>query len=258
MNAPKWAIVVIAVSSACSSPNLRGRTSANAKAPTFAALIFSKTTGFRHDSIPDGIAAIQDLGAQNGFSVDATEDSTLFTDKNLAHYQVVIFLSTTGSVLDDVQKEAFQRYIEHGNGFVGIHSATDTEYDWAWYGQLVGAYFSNHPAIQTATIQIEDPNHPSTLPLPPSWERTDEWYNFRTNPRASVHVLATMDETTYSGGTMGDHPIAWCHDFDGGRSWYTAPGHTRDSYYEDLFRQHLLGGIQTAAGFTPAECSISP
>lgn len=259
MDTSKWAIGLAAVLSACSANSPEGQRSTRLNGPLFSALIFSKTTGFRHDSIPNGIAAITELGAANGFNVDATEDSSLFTDENLANYQVVIFLSTTGNVLDDKQKAAFQRYIEGGNGYVGIHSATDTEYDWKWYGQLVGAYFRNHPNIQSATIQIEDPNHPSTAPLPLSWQRTDEWYNFRSNPRGTVHVLATIDESTYMGGDMFDHPMVWCHEVaGGGRSWYTEFGHTEESYDEPLFRQHLLGGILSAAGAVPADCSVVP
>jgi type 1 glutamine amidotransferase len=260
MKASKWAIGLAAVLSACSAGGPEGRRSTRLNGALFSALIFSKTTGYRHDSIPNGIAAITELGAENGFNVDATEDSTLFTEQNLANYQVVIFLNTTGNVLNDDQKAAFQQYIEGGNGYVGIHSATDTEYNWKWYGQLVGAYFRSHPAIQTATIQIEDPDHPSTVPLPQLWERRDEWYNFQSNPRETpVHVLATMDENSYQGGDMIDHPIAWCHDVAvGGRSWYTALGHTQQSYDEPLFRQHLLGGILSTAGAVAADCSVAP
>ncbi len=211
-------------------------------------LVFSKTTGFRHDSIPDGLAAIRQLGQQNGFDVDATEDAAAFNDTNLARYQSVVWLSTTGDVLDAVQQAAFERYLRNGGGFAGIHSATDTEYDWPWYGGLVGAYFQDHPAIQRATVRVEDSAHPSTIALPAAWERTDEWYNFRLNPRGRVKVLATLDERSYSGGGMGaDHPIAWCQLYDGGRAWYTAGGHTRESYGEPLFRQHLLGGLQFTA-----------
>src|SRR5207249_4134479 len=152
-------------------------------------------------------------------------------------------------------KAAFQRYIRAGGGFVGIHSAADTEYNWPWYGGLIGAYFQSHPAIQKGAIKIEDRAHPSTALLPERWERTDEWYNFAADPRGQVHVIATLDETTYSGGAMGtDHPIAWCQGYDGGRAWYTAGGHTRESYSEPLFLQHLLGGIQFAAGFPDGDC----
>lgn len=225
--------------------------------PAFRVLVFSKTTGFRHASIANGIAAIQMLGDEGGFAVDASEDDRLFTDAGLRGYDVVVFLSTTGNILDADEKAAFQRYIEAGGGFVGIHSATDTEYDWPFYGDLVGAYFRSHPSIQQATINVVDPMHPSTLTLPAQWVRTDEWYNFRTNPRDRVHVLLQMDESTYSGGEMGvDHPIAWCHDFAGGRAWYTALGHTEQSYTEPLFLDHLLGGLRTAAGVDLADCAV--
>ena len=217
--------------------------------PSFSVLVFSKTTGFRHDSIPDGIAAIRALAAEHGFAVAETEDAGWFTDAILPQYKVVVFLSTTGDILDAAQKAAFERYIRSGGGFVGIHSASDTEYHWPWYGRLIGAWFASHPQIQHATIRIEDADHPATKGLPASWQRTDEWYNFRTNPRSAVHVLASLDESSYSGGAMGtDHPIAWCQNIDGGRSWYTAMGHTKESYAEPLFRVHLLGGIESAAG----------
>jgi cytochrome c len=217
--------------------------------PRFNVLVFSKTTGFRHDSIPQGIAAIVALGAEHGFAVDSTEDAARFSDAALARYQVVAFLNTTGDILDTGEKAAFERYVRSGGGFVGIHSASDTEYGWPWYGQLVGTWFASHPQIQRATVHIANPDHPSTKGLPTAWERTDEWYNFRSNPRGAVQVLATLDEATYSGGAMGaDHPIAWCQTIGGGRSWYTAMGHTKESYKEPLFRLHLLGGIESAAG----------
>jgi cytochrome c len=221
---------------------------APAYAADFSVLVFSKTAGFRHDSIPVGITAIQQLGAANNFDVEATEDSAQFTDANLARFRAVIWLSTTGDVLDAAQQAAFERYIRAGGGYVGVHAASDTEYDWSWYGSLVGAYFASHPAIQQATIRIEDTVHPSTAGLPTNWVRTDEWYSFRTNPRASVRVLANLDESTYTGGGMGaDHPISWCRGYDGGRSWYTGLGHTQGTFGEAHFRTHLLGGIRYAA-----------
>jgi cytochrome c len=231
-----------------------------AAADPYSVLVFSKTAGFRHLSIPAGIAAIQQLGADNGFTVDATEDAAAFTDANLDKYAAVIWLSTTGDVLDANQQAAFERYIRAGGGYAGIHAASDTEYNWAWYGDLVGAYFASHPSNQTATVKVEDPAHPSTASLPAKWSRFDEWYNFQTNPRADVHVLASLDERSYTpgAGAMGaDHPTAWCHDFDGGRSWYTGSGHTIESYTEPNFLAHLLGGIQTAAGAIDADCAAS-
>ncbi|GAC1376012.1 MAG: hypothetical protein NVSMB44_44740 [Ktedonobacteraceae bacterium] len=213
-------------------------------------LVFSKTAGFRHASIKDGIAAIRKLASEHNIHADFTEDASAFSAENLARYKAVVFLSTTGTILDGEQKAAFEHYIHAGGGYVGIHSATDTEYGWAWYGRLVGAFFKSHPHIARAAINVEDRQHSSTSTLPGRWERTDEWYNFRTNPRGNVHVLLTLDETSYQGGTMGkDHPIAWYHDFEGGRAWYTAVGHTAESFSEPLFLAHLWGGIAYAAGF---------
>jgi type 1 glutamine amidotransferase len=217
-------------------------------------LVFTKTQAFRHASIPAARASVQLLACQRGWRVDFTEDSADFTSANLAHYAAVMFLLTTGNVLDDAQKSAFEGYIRSGGGFVGVHSASDTEYGWAWYDGLVGAHNNvnnKHSAVVQGTIVVVDRTHISTSMLPARWTRTDEWYNFATNPRPFVHVLMTMDETTYKGGTMGaDHPIAWYHGFDGGRAWYTALGHTIESYSEPLFLAHLAGGITYAMGQT--------
>lgn len=212
-------------------------------------LIFSKTEGYRHASISSGISAIKQLGEENNFTVDATEDASDFTFDHLSNYDAVIFLSTTGNVLNTSQQSAFERYIQFGGGFLGIHAASDTEYDWSWYGELVGAYFDSHPQIQEATIEVADKVHPSTKSLPDRWTRTDEWYNFGSNPRGDVHVLATLDEDSYSGGNMGyDHPISWMHSFDGGRAWYTGGGHTSASFSEEYFLNHILGGILWVVG----------
>ncbi len=227
----------------------------------FDALLFSKTAAFRHANIDEATTAIQQLGATNGFTVTVTEDSTAFTDANLEQYEVVIFLSTTGDVLNDTQQGAFERYIQGGGGYAGIHAASDTEYTWPWYGELVGSYFNNHPnGTPTAAVKVEDPAHPSTAGIEGRWQRTDEWYNFRTNPRGKVHVLASMDETSYApgNGAMGaEHPIAWCQDYDGGRSWYTGMGHTEASFVDAKFLGHILGGIKTAAGVLPSDCKAT-
>jgi type 1 glutamine amidotransferase len=216
---------------------------------TFTVLVFTKTAGFRHESIPTAIRVIESLGAEQHFRVDSSEDATVFTDANLARYQVVVFLNTTGDILDLNQQAAFERFIQRGGGFAGIHSATDTEYDWEWYGRLVGAYFDSHPPIQIATVNVVDATHLSTVQLPAAWARNDEWYNFRTDPSPHVRVLMQVDEMTYTGGTMGkNHPISWYHEYDGGRAWYTAMGHTTESYSDPLFLRHLSGGIRWAAG----------
>ena len=215
-------------------------------------LVFSKTGAFRHASIPDAIVALRKLATSQHVAINFTEDASVFTDENLSHYNAVVFLMTTGNILDTSQKAAFERYIRHGGGYAGVHSASDTEYSWSWYGQLVGAYFDRihgHSRVVQASVHVLDSTHPSTGILPELWIRTDEWYNFATNPQHSVHVLMTVDEKTYTGGVMGAyHPIAWYHTFDGGRSWYTAMGHTSESYKEPLFLAHLWGGILYAAG----------
>ena len=218
-------------------------------------LVFSKTAGYRHASIPDGVAAVRELGEAGGFAVDATEATDVFTDAGLRPYAAVVFLSTSGDVLGADAEAAFERYVRAGGGFVGIHAASDTEYEWPFYGRLVGAYFASHPEVQPAAVDVVDREHPSTRGLPERWERTDEWYDFREVP-AGVRVLATLDESSYEGGTMGEaHPVAWCHEAAGGRAWYTAGGHTAESYAEPLFQTHLLGGIRYAAGLAPGDCS---
>lgn len=217
-------------------------------------LVFTKTAGFRHASIPAGVRALRELGSKAGLAMDVTEDASAFKDANLRRYRAVVFLLTTGDVLGPGEQAAFERFVRNGGGFAGVHSASDTEHDWPWYGRLVGAYFRTHPAIQSGVVRVEDSRHPSTRGLPSRWTRTDEWYSFASNPRGSVRVLANLDESSYDpgAGAMGrDHPIAWAHEFERGRAWYTAGGHTDQSYAEPLFRRHLLGGIRYAAGLTP-------
>ncbi|MEK8173154.1 ThuA domain-containing protein [Streptomyces sp. M19] len=216
--------------------------------------MFSKTAGFRHDSIPDGIETVRQLGAEDGFTVDATEDAAAFTADNLARYDAVVFLSTTGDVLDDTQQAAFEEYIHGGGGYVGVHAAADTEYDWPFYGGLAGAWFDSHPAIQQATVTVEDRANPP----PRTWGHLGAHrrvVQLPHQPRERSHVLASLDEGSYSGGTMnGDHPIAWCQEYEGGRAFYTGEGHTKESYAEPAFRQHLLGGLRYATGRAHADC----
>lgn len=220
-------------------------------APRFSVLVFSKTdtAGYRHASIPDGIEALQTLGRKHYFHVSATEDASVFTSDTLSSYDAVVFLSTSGDVLNTRQESAFEQYIRQGGGFMGIHGAAATEYEWDWYGRLVGAVFDDHPEVQEATVEVANHAHPSTLDVPSSWTWTDEWYNFQSDPTDSVDVLLTVDESTYEGGTMGDaHPVAWLHEFQGGRSFYTALGHTKESFSDPSFRTHLLKGLEWAAG----------
>ncbi len=226
-------------------------------------LVFSKTAGV--PALGDRRGRGRDPHARDRRTTSpstATEDATRFNDAFLSRYDLVIFNSTTGDVLTDTQQAAFERFIKAGHGYAGIHSATDTEYGWAWYGQLTGAYFRNHPnGTPTATVVVEDPNSPATAGLPARWSRVDEWYNFQrivnpvvngggtdVSPRGNtpIHVLLTMDESTYveDDGTDGvddDHPIAWCKRYDGGRMFYTALGHTEATYTDPCFLEHLQG-----------------
>jgi len=223
--------------------NTVGTTTSDVVIAASQVLVFSKTTGFRHASIPTGIETLAALGTNNNFETTATEDANEFTEANLANYDLVVFLNTTGDVLNATQQTAFENYIRGGGAYMGIHSATDTEYDWPWYGQLAGAFFDNHPAIQEASIDVLDAAHPATAHLTSPWVRTDEWYNFR-NISPDITVLLNLDESSYNGGENGsNHPIAWYQEFDGGRSFYTAGGHTMEAYAEPDFQQHLLGGI---------------
>jgi type 1 glutamine amidotransferase len=232
-------------------------------------LIFSKNTVYKHGSIPSGIAAIQKLGAENKFDVDTTTDVSKFTKENLKQYATIIFMSPTspsnittprgaaGVVFkDSLNKEAFKDYIKNGGGFLGVHSATDFGYEWAWYGKLIGAYFLGHPRknVQEAVLTVVDTKHPSTKTLPTTWKRTDEYYSFKPGMATDLKVLITLDEKTLDFGTqdnlkMGDyHPIAWYHDFDGGRAFYTALGHTNETFSEPAVLEHLRGALQYTMG----------
>ena len=209
-------------------------------------LVFSKTLGWHHTCIPDGIKAMVKIGQDEDYAIDTTVDASYFNDDSLKNYDAVVFLCTTGNVLDAEQQAAFERYIQAGGGYLGIHSAADTEYDWPWYGQLVGAYFESHPNnsnVREAVIDVTDKSHPASSMLPDRWKRTDEWYNYKSI-YPGIKVLATLDENTYEGGTNGAfHPITWYHEFDGGRAFYTGLGHTEASYTEPLFIEHLKGGL---------------
>lgn len=209
-------------------------------------LVFSKTSGFYHESIPAGTKCIMEVCTEAGIQVDTTRDAGAFTEENLKQYKAVVFLNTTGDVLNEEQQQAFTSYIKGGGGFVGVHAATDTEYEWPWYNKLAGAYFLSHPEQQEATIRVIDKTHPATAMLPTDWVRTDEWYNFKDiNP--DIKVLAYLDESTYQGGANGEkHPFIWYHEFEGGRAFYTGVGHRDDNYQEPMVRQHLLGAIKWA------------
>lgn len=212
------------------------------------ALIFSKTAGFRHASIPKGAKVLDSLLKSIDVKSTHTEDNVYFSVDSLRKFDVVIFLSTTGDILSAEHKINFQKFIRSGKGFVGVHAASDTEYNWSWYGQLVGGYFSSHPKVQDASIKTLDSNHLSTKHLPKIWFHRDEWYDFK-DIKPGLHILMNLDEESYEGGKMGKfHPIAWYQEFDGGRSFYTGLGHTIESYDSEKFQKHLIGGIRYAIG----------
>ena len=230
---------------------LAGCTAASSNQNEVNVLVFTKTGGFRHESIEPGIAAVKKLSQQLGFQVEATEDATVFNEEKLKDIEVVMFLNTTGDILDAEQQGQLERFVQAGGGFVGVHAAADTEYEWPWYGKLVGGYFNGHPGdpnVREATLHVVNPDHAATDSLPEEWTRPDEWYNYKTlNP--ANQVLIKIDESTYEGGTNGDnHPMSWYKDYDGGRAFYTGLGHTVESYADPLFLHHLAGGIQYAIG----------
>ncbi len=225
-------------------------------AQQFKALLFTKTDGFHHESIHEGVTAIRFLANRNNFTVDWHENASIFNDKALEGYAVVIFLNTTGNILTDEQQAAFEKFIKAGKGYVGIHSASDTEYDWAWYTKLVGMMFKIHPQQQTAYLKLEDGNFPGLERFPKKLLWTDEWYEFSDRKADDLHILVSIDEKTYNpyakwgekeGKGMGFHPISWYHNYDGGRSFYTALGHIPLTYSDQTFLDHIYGGIYWAA-----------
>ncbi|MCH7903115.1 MAG: ThuA domain-containing protein [Armatimonadetes bacterium] len=217
--------------------------------PETGVLVFSKTAGFRHGSIEAGKEMFKKLALEHAWMVWYSEDAAEFTPEKLGKYQVIVFLNTTGDILDESQQKAMEAWYGPGRGFVGIHAAADTEYDWEWYGKLVGAYFKGHPAQQEADVILEDREHPATKHLPAVWHRKDEWYDYRVNPRTNVRVLARVDTSTYEGHSMGDdHPITWCQEYkSGGRSFYTGLGHTDESYTEQAFVEMIGQAVNWAS-----------
>lgn len=208
-------------------------------------LVLTRTTDYRHDSIPAALGAVR---AWPDHDVDATEDPAAL-EGPLDAYAAVVFLSTSGEVLTPEGRERLAGFVESGGGFAGVHAAACTEYDWPYYGELLGARFAGHPPLQPGRVIVEDPHHPATRHLPEVWPLTDEWYDFQANPRASVHVLLRADESSYAGGGMGeDHPLAWCRRQGAGRVFYTALGHPVQAWSDPDFLAHLRGGLDWVTG----------
>jgi type 1 glutamine amidotransferase len=215
-------------------------------------LVFTKTAGYRHDSIPAAVEAVRGLAARHGLAVDHTEDAAMFRGDVLSAFKAVAFLNTTGDILGGEQRRAFEAFIAAGGGWLGVHSAADTGYDWPWYGRLVGAWFTSHPpGLQIGVVRFSRPLRDG---WPTAWWATDEFYNFRSRPGGETAVIARLDESTYEGGEMGgDHPIAWCRTIDGGRSWYTGLGHRPELFLDPVFLAHLEKGVLFAT-FRSEEC----
>ncbi|MBK7425848.1 MAG: ThuA domain-containing protein [Saprospiraceae bacterium] len=206
-------------------------------------LVFSKTAGFRHASIPEGVKMFKEMAADSSMTIVHSEDAAIFNHHSLSDFDIVVFLSTTGTILNADQKNTFQQYIEAGGKFLGIHSATDTEYDWPWFGEMIGARFNGHPHIQEARLETTNNQHPAIMGMPAEWNHTDEYYNFR-DLQADNTTLVLVDESTYEGGTNGDfHPISWCKPVKEGKMFYTALGHTDECFSDTLFRQHIKTAI---------------
>jgi uncharacterized protein len=223
----------------------------------FNVLLFSKTAGWHHESIRDGVDAIRKLGELHNFNVEWEENASWFNDDKLKNYQVIIFLNTTGDILNDDQQAAMERFIRSGKGFVGIHAASDTEYDWAWYNKLVGRMFHIHPVVQTGFLKVLNKKFPGMDGFRDYHMHTDEWYEFGPEKNTGLNYILSLDESTINpnvqwgqkiGKGMGDmHPIAWYQNFDGGRSFYSALGHMPAVFRDESVLRHLYGGIYWAA-----------
>ncbi len=213
---------------------------------SYSVLVITETKGWVHDSIESGLKLIQNIGNKNNFNVYHSDNSSVITYKNLKEIKTIIFLNTTEEILTDVEQKVMESFIKSGKGFVGVHSAADTEYNWQWYGKLVGAYYRNHPEVMNGKILTI--NHKITNHLDSEWEIEDEWYNF-DYVNYDINILLHLDEDSYIGGEHPDyHPITWYHEYDGGRSFYTGLGHRGETYHDERFIKLLLGGILYAAG----------
>lgn len=222
----------------------------------FKVLLFTKTDGFHHKAINEGVTAIRKMAEKHHFNLDWHEDSKVFNEKNLEQYDVIFFLLTTGDILNDEQQVAMEQFIQSGKGFVGVHSASDTEYDWDWYTKMVGRTFHIHPVIQTAELEVLDRRFPGLERMPDNFWWTDEFYEFGTERIDSLNYILSIDGDTYeTNAKWGDtesremdfRPMAWYHEYDGGRAFYTALGHVPATYNDDLFLEHMYGGLMWAA-----------
>ena len=233
------------------------RADVSAQQKQFKALLVTTTKGWHHESLHAGVLALQDLGKKNFFDVALFENPNGFTDKYVEQFQVIIFLNTTGDIFDTAQQKVMERFIQSGKGYVGIHSASDTEYDWEWYTKLVGRMFHIHPAIQTARMNVIDTKFPGLQGFTGNKLFTDEWYEFGPEKTSGLNYILAIDESSYNakvqwgpkkGEGMGQlHPVAWYHNYDGGRAFYTALGHIPTIFSDPIYLNHLYSGIFWAA-----------
>ncbi len=226
-------------------------------AKQFKVLLFTKTTEWHHESILDGVTAMRKLSQKHHFDLEWHEDATRINAENLANFDVIVFLCTTGQVLDNEQRESLKGFVQSGKGFVGVHSAADTESQWPWYGKLIGRNFIIHPPVQTAPVKVERRDFYGLEGFQDTFLWTDEWYDFGPENVSGLNYLLSINERDYDtksdwgdrkgNGMRGFHPLAWFHEFDGGRSFYTSLGHLPESYRDQRFTEHLYGGIFWAA-----------
>ncbi len=225
-------------------------------------LLFSKTTGFRHEeSIEAGKAKFEELASQEGWFLHNTESAGVFNGDQLAKFDVVIFNNSTGRVLTDEQRVLVQEYVENGGKLIGIHGAGDDSHHWDWYqGKLLGAKFSHHPLdpqLQEAQVMLDD-GAESVLAegLSKGWKHTDEWYIFFENPRASdFDILYTIngDQIIPNGnllwikdknwGMGEDHPVAWSKKVGNGKTFYTSMGHHAAVWEQKAFVDMLVNAV---------------
>jgi type 1 glutamine amidotransferase len=210
-------------------------------------LLYTETAGYRHESISAGTEMFKENAEKWNLEIQEAATSDAFTVDNLKQYRIIVFMSTTGDLFTPQEEAALQAYVKGGGAILGIHAASDAEYDWPWYGQMLGGWFIDHPAIQEAKCMVKMPAHESVKDISSPWIRTDEWYNFK-NLQQNNQIVLTVDESSYTGGTHGAvHPISWYRTFDGGRIFYTAMGHTPETYKEELFIRHIGGAISWLA-----------
>ena len=227
----------------------------SAQAAQFKVLLFSKTNGWHHESIHEGVSGLRKMAIKHHFELEWHEDANRINEENLKQFDAIVFLSTSGNILNTKQQLAMEKFIQSGKGFVGIHSASDTEYQWPWYQKLVGRHFIIHPAIQTAKLKVDSRIFPGLESMPDELLWTDEWYEFSDAHVDNLHYILSVDEDSFDAKAdwgkvkgMGNfHPIGWYHPYDGGRAFYTALGHLGANYEDPLFLSHLYGGIYWAA-----------